>query len=167
MDVYHKTLTLPAGTIDRLEQLCRGPATDCGSDETVFDHEVTFDDGRRMAIQVVAPNDPAESCWTQGVLFEAGGAELGCTEPGDAFAGDYEVCCDGNVYSVRVAEDSMERWAVLYRDGHPVNPPECFMAWAEDSDHAEEQCADAYPGCEVLWTFQGDANEAFADYWGE
>lgn len=106
MNAYHETLTLPADTIDRLEELCRGPATDCGSDETVFDHEVTFDDGRRMAIQVVAPNDPAESCWTQGVLFEAGGAELGCTEPGDAFAGDYEVCCDGNVYSARVAEDS-------------------------------------------------------------
>ena len=66
-------------------------------------------------------------------------------------------------------ETKLQRWAVLYRDhdSGPVGPPECFMAWAEDSEHAEEQCADAYPLCEVLWTFQGDAAEAYADYWGE
>lgn len=108
MNAYHETMPLPADTIDRLEELCRGPATDCGSDETVFDREVNFDDGCRMAIQVVAPNDPAGSCWTQGVLFDANGAELGCTEPGDTFAGDYEVSCNGSVYSARVAEDSRE-----------------------------------------------------------
>lgn len=106
MNAYHETLTLPADTIDRLEELCRGPATDCGSDETVFDHEVTFDDGCRMAIQVVAPNDPAESCWTQGVLFDADGAELGCTEAAQFFAGVYVVECDGDSYTVRVMDDS-------------------------------------------------------------
>lgn len=106
MNAYHETMPLPADTIERLEELCRGPATGCGSDETVFDHEVTFDDGCRMAIQVVAPNDPAESCWTQGVLFDANGAELGCTEPGDTFAGVYVVECDGDSYTVRVTDDS-------------------------------------------------------------
>jgi hypothetical protein len=45
---------------------CRGPATDCRRDECVFDREVEFDDGRRMAIQVIASSEPAEGCWTQG-----------------------------------------------------------------------------------------------------
>lgn len=60
-----------------------------------------------------------------------------------------------------------EKWAVLYRNRLPADPPECFVAWAENSDHAEEQCVKAHPGCEVLWTFQGEENDAFADYWGE
>ena len=106
MNAYHETMTLPADTIDRLEELCRGPATDCGSDETVFDREVKFDDGCRMAIQVVAPSDPAESCWTQGVLFDADGTELGFTEPGDTFAGEYVVEAGGSVYATLVWEES-------------------------------------------------------------
>lgn len=59
----------------------------------------------------------------------------------------------------------LQRWAVLYLAHGGGIVPECFMAWAEDTDHAEEQCANAYPLCEVLWTFQGEAAEAYADYW--
>lgn len=103
MNAYHETLTLPADTIDRLEELCRGPATDCRRDECVFDREVEFDDGRRMAIQVIASSEPAEGCWTQGVLFDADGAELGCTDVCDAFAGEYVVECDGRRYAAVVA----------------------------------------------------------------
>ena len=177
MNAYYETMPLPADTIDRVEKLCRGPATDCGSDETVFDREVTFDDGCRMAIQVVASNDPAESCWTQGVLFDADGAELGCTEVSESLAGEYVVECDGQRYTATVERTPLRRWAVLYREraasggalpaGLSADPPECFMAWAENAKHAEEQCVAAYPGCEVLWTYQGEGAEAYADYWGE
>jgi len=106
MNAYHETMTLPSDTIDRLEALCRGPAEDCRRDECVFDREVEFDDGLRMAIQVIASSEPAEGCWTQGVLFDADGAELGCTEPDDTFAGKYVVECDGDSYTVRVTDDS-------------------------------------------------------------
>lgn len=107
MNAYHETMALSADTIDKMEALCRGPATDCGRDECIFDELVPIGDGLTMAIQAVASSDPdAAGCWTQGVLFDGDGAELGCTEPGDTFAGEYRVECDGDSYTVTVTDDS-------------------------------------------------------------
>jgi hypothetical protein len=107
MDGFHETMILPNDTLEKLEELCRGPATGCGRDETIFDREVTFDDGCRMAIQVVAPNEPeTESCWTQGVLFSPSGVELGCTEPSDSVGGQYRVETDDGIYSLGVEDGS-------------------------------------------------------------
>ena len=48
----------------------------------------------------------------------------------------------------------------------PTDPPFGFKCQAEDSDHAEEQCLDAYPNCEVVWIWEGDSlRDALADYW--
>lgn len=103
MSAYHETMILPAATIERLEKLCDGPAVDCGRDETIFDREVKFDDGCRMAIQVVAPNAvETDSCWAQGVLFDADGNELGYTDVGECVAGEYRVEHDGRVYAAFV-----------------------------------------------------------------
>ena len=63
---------------------------------------------------------------------------------------------------------------VLYReDGmHPLDAPLGFGCWAEDMDHAEEQCLDAYPDCDIVWVVQTDEYEtvkaldqALQDYW--
>lgn len=57
---------------------------------------------------------------------------------------------------------------VLYReDSIPaLAPPEAFRAEADDSDHAEEQCTNAYPGCEVLWVVEtDDPDEARRKWW--
>jgi hypothetical protein len=55
----------------------------------------------------------------------------------------------------------------LYRpaDVHAVNPPEAFLCCADNGDHAEERCRNAYPNCDVLWTHLGDVAEAYRDYW--
>lgn len=107
MDCFHETMTVPNDTIDRLETLCSGPAVGCGRDETVFDMTVGFDDGCRMAIQVVAPSDvESESCWTQGVLFDPDGHEIGCTDVGDTFAGEYRVETQDGFYTVAVTDGS-------------------------------------------------------------
>jgi hypothetical protein len=107
MDCFHETMIVPNDALDRLEELCRGPAVGCGRDETIFDREATFDDGCRMAIQVVAPNEPeTESCWTQGVLFNPAGVELGFTEPGDSVGGEYRVETDDGIYTVGVEDGS-------------------------------------------------------------
>ncbi len=68
----------------------------------------------------------------------------------------------------RSDEGALNWWSVLYRSATapPVAAPECFACQAEDGDHAEEQCRNAYPGCDVLWTFLGDAEGAYQDYWG-
>lgn len=64
--------------------------------------------------------------------------------------------------------DLLNKWCVLYRlaDALPADPPQAFLCQAEDIDHADEQCINAYPGCEVLWSYPGDEDDAFQDYWG-
>lgn len=64
----------------------------------------------------------------------------------------------------------LKPYVVLYRP-EPVDGlhiPEAFMCQAEDGDHAEEQCEDAYPNCDIVWIVEThDPNEAYNDYWKE
>jgi hypothetical protein len=59
---------------------------------------------------------------------------------------------------------------VLYResgDPHPANLPLFFPCQADDADHAEEQCLNAYPDCTVAWIYQGkDKEGALRNYLG-
>lgn len=50
----------------------------------------------------------------------------------------------------------MLSYVVLYRDADdpPDDDPLAFTCEADDAPHAEEQCRDAYPGCDVVWTEQ-------------
>lgn len=86
-----------------LERLCREADSSAKKDAPEFDEEVTFPDGRRVAIQVVGPLDPArEPCWTQGVLFGKDGTELDCTDVGDSFEGEYYLSHGDTAYLVEV-----------------------------------------------------------------
>lgn len=58
---------------------------------------------------------------------------------------------------------------VLYRDDSllPADAPLAFVCEAEDGDHAEEQCENAYPGCDVVWVvLTSDVDAAYQNYWG-
>lgn len=66
----------------------------------------------------------------------------------------------------------MKNFVVLYRIESimaPLDEPFGFQCWADDADHAEEQCANAYPDADVVWVWQGPQNvgmqPALADYW--
>ena len=63
----------------------------------------------------------------------------------------------------------VKTYIVLYRIESilaPTDPPFGFKCQAEDADHAEEQCIDAYPDGEVVWIWEGDSlHDALADYW--
>lgn len=46
----------------------------------------------------------------------------------------------------------MENWNVIYReDSHGFLDFDIFQCQAEDMDHADDQCRNAYPDCEILW----------------
>ena len=62
--------------------------------------------------------------------------------------------------------DGLDNWVVLYRPIGclPADPPEAFSCKAEDGDHADEQCRNAYAGCDVVWSFLGDVDGAYAEY---
>lgn len=64
-----------------------GP-TDTAEGEVIAEHGVDFDGGHTVVVQVVA-GTCGEPCWTQGILFDADGYELGFTEVGDSFTGEY------------------------------------------------------------------------------
>lgn len=63
--------------------------------------------------------------------------------------------------------EGLDNWVVLYRDESllPLDAPLAFCCRAEDGDHADEQCVDASPGCEVVWSFLGDVDDAYREYW--
>ena len=72
--MFNAILEVPHRLATRLETYCQQPPLDCGRGEAIFDEEVTFHDGKRMAIQVIASEQPdTEECWTQGVVFDARG----------------------------------------------------------------------------------------------
>jgi len=66
----------------------------------------------------------------------------------------------------------LHNYVVLFRDAGALAaaPPLGFQCDAEDSDHAQEQCENAYPGCDVVWVWQGPkgvgVEPALQDYWG-
>lgn len=101
--IYRQTLRVPRARLEELERLCSEPDGDIRRDSTVFDEEVVFENGNRMAIQVCASTQPAEEeCWTQGVVFGRHGNELGCTDCGEAFAGEYHVWVGDDEYITEV-----------------------------------------------------------------
>jgi len=91
--IYAKILHVDSHTAEQMQQLCDRAHSDVRKEGCEFDEEVTFEDGCRMSIQVCGPNDPSqESCWVQGVLYDADGTELDCTEVNDRFLDVHTIC---------------------------------------------------------------------------
>ena len=63
----------------------------------------------------------------------------------------------------------MKPYTVLYRIETilaPADPPFGFLCQAEDSDHAEEQCVNAYPDSDVVWVVEDSSYQTALDnYW--
>lgn len=65
----------------------------------------------------------------------------------------------------------LSNYVALFRllGSHPGASPGGFQCMAEDVGHAEEQCRNAYPDCDVVWAWQGPAGvgigPALADYY--
>jgi len=53
---------------------------------------------------------------------------------------------------------ALKNHVVLYRpaDALPLDEPLGFQCWADDGDHAEEQCLDANRDADVVWIWQGE-----------
>jgi hypothetical protein len=63
----------------------------------------------------------------------------------------------------------MKEYIVLYRQEEVMtvlDAPFGFACWADDADHAEEQCLNAYPDADIVWVWEGDSmQDALDDYW--
>ena len=68
----------------------------------------------------------------------------------------------------------MKNYVVLYRHEevmYPLDAPFGFQCWADDTDHAEEQCLNAYPDADIVWVWQGEhgvgMEPALNDYYNQ
>lgn len=62
----------------------------------------------------------------------------------------------------------MNSYIVLYMTSYSsvTDPPFGFQCYAEDTDHAEEQCLNAHSDCDIVWVCEGDSyKDALDDYW--
>ena len=62
----------------------------------------------------------------------------------------------------------MNTYIVLYREEEnpPLDAPMGFRCEADHADHAEEQCRDVHPGCDVVWVVQTSSLDfALGDYY--
>jgi hypothetical protein len=58
-----------------------------------------------------------------------------------------------------------DSWTVLYQLMPFVCDTLSFTCRASDTEDAEEQCVNTFPDAGIVWTFQGEAKDAYAEYW--
>ena len=66
----------------------------------------------------------------------------------------------GNAMNTDPHGNGMKSYIVLYRIESimtPLDSPFGFQCWADDTDHAEEQCINAYPDADIVWLVEGDS----------
>jgi hypothetical protein len=103
---YAEEMFIDAAMLDVMDDLCEHDPGH-GNGEVYFDKEVTFSNGMRLAVQLIASEydfieEHTPPAWTQGVLFTPEGCELGCTDVGDSLSGEYVVYHDDDEYTVVV-----------------------------------------------------------------
>lgn len=103
---YEEQMLVDSDVASQMQMYCEESFSDYKKDGVEWDKEVTFSNGFRMAVQVCGPNDVGlEPCWTQGVLFDPNGNEVGCTPPGDDFLGEYMVWDNDDEYVANVVSE--------------------------------------------------------------
>lgn len=98
-----KELILGEDILDDIDRKCRWPDHNLTADEVIFDEEVVFEDGCRMALRVVASDCPNQyPCWTEAILFDDKGIELACSPIDDTLRGKWTIYFEDKEYSVNV-----------------------------------------------------------------
>lgn len=63
----------------------------------------------------------------------------------------------------------MKKYIVLYRIEKvmtELDSPFGFLCDADNTDHAEDQCINAYPDCDIMWIAETDSySEALEQYY--
>lgn len=137
----------------------RPPAGMAEKGDICFEDSVTFDDGCQMKVEVLGSLDGRKDLWCRLTLLSSEGALL-ASEYSEYFLGEHELedyCCEVRALST---------WCVVYRDkgANPLSA-EVFKCEAEDYDHAEEQCENAYPDADILWLVETDNPQDAVDNW--
>lgn len=108
---YKETITVSheiAEKIKRYMNVEPENQDECLGEDEKFDYEVTFPDGKRMAVQVCGvqyrENEPGNTAWSQAVLWDENGRELAYTDVSEDFLGEWELDYDGVTYQIIVRD---------------------------------------------------------------
>lgn len=101
---HTKSLKIPMADYDRFGRILDHgePVPGAKCDEVLYQNSVRFDNGYQMDIKVVNGTEE-DGPWTEGVLFDEHGTELGCTEVGDTLGGGYIITVGEDVFCCVVA----------------------------------------------------------------
>jgi hypothetical protein len=112
---------------------------DVGPDEVLFDQEVTFDNGNRLAIRCCSGN--GESAWVESILFDAAGNELVVGEVGESVRGLHQCEYDGDTYKVWVAgRRIVKRYALIACDIEISDTDAPFFEAQPEADDISSDC---------------------------
>jgi hypothetical protein len=145
MGSQHGKLYISQQEYDRLVACCADGYVCKEKEGYEYDEEYRFPDGVRMAFQVCRSR--GESCWTQGVLFDKDGNELGCTDCSDGIETEFDIEHDGTNYCVevcvnsRIEPEDLRKLALDYqnKDYSVVSPERIIAALNNAADTIERQ----------------------------
>lgn len=99
-----QTITVERDEAEVIESCLRsgGCIPDSSYNDLVFVRTAKFPNGYEMDIKVVNAPEEDGGAWTEGVLFDQRGYELGCTDVLDTLLGEFTVWLDDVEYIVKV-----------------------------------------------------------------
>lgn len=106
---YEKTVAISKHLAEHIRHILEDEPScesECfGSKEPAITVTARFDDGNEVDIKccgVDYEEGGYNTGWTEAVLFDGNGYELGFTDPEDYFVGDWEIESENNEYVVHV-----------------------------------------------------------------
>jgi len=101
-----KTITVKQVEIKRLQKLLDQDEVNFTDgiemDSTLFNESVRFDNGFSANVKVCSGQT---NCWTEAVIFNNEGIEIGVTEPSFELLGEYSFSFEENEYIINVLEE--------------------------------------------------------------
>lgn len=105
---YRREVVVPASVCKMIDRYLNATSEeDFQPEDDTISYTVTFPDGVQMDIKCCGAQ--SESSWTEAVLFDKGGAEIGCSEPGDEFFGVWDLEDNGIRYVAEVIRGNTEK----------------------------------------------------------
>lgn len=102
------TVKVPKSVMDTVKGYLNAESEDefQGEDDTIT-YTAVFPDGKQMDVKCCGCRN--EASWTEAVLFDRNGSELCCSEPGDEYAGTWELEYEGTKYVAVVKTEKSKR----------------------------------------------------------
>lgn len=102
---YHAQVIVPESVCSLLDMYLNATTEDeFQAEDNTLSYTAIFPDGVQMDVKCCGAQD--EASWTEAVLFNSAGCEIGCSDPEDEFFGVWELEENGVKYVVEVVREA-------------------------------------------------------------